>query len=109
VSGTTGKITAQGMQMREATIGKESGKHIKITDNTGIKVTPDYFNNSSMNASVKDTKPAIYFRNGEEVISKISSDKDTTLEKFFKNSKTTNLVTNVSKTLFNNTSITYNR
>lgn len=123
ISGTTGKITAQGVDLKEAVIGGTrvsgnnivvgkndiTGEHIRIVDNYGIQVTPDYFNNSSMNASVKDTKPAIYFRNGEEVISKISSDKDTTLEKFFKNSKTTNLVTNVSKTLFNNTSITYNR
>lgn len=123
ISGTTGKITAQGVDLKEAVIGGTrvsgtniivgkndvTGEHIRIVDNHGIQVTPDYFNNSSMNASVKDTKPAIYFRNGEEVISKISSDKDTTLEKFFKNSKTTNLVTNVSKTLFNNTSITYNR
>jgi len=33
VSGTTGKITAQGMQIKEATIGDISGEHIRISDN----------------------------------------------------------------------------
>lgn len=36
VSGTNGKITTQGMDLKEATIGNPNDKHIHITDNTGI-------------------------------------------------------------------------
>ena len=116
VSGTTGKITAQGMQMREATIGKESGKHIKITDNTGIKVTPDYFNNNAGTASVPESEPAVYLRDGEDIIAEFSSKKGKQLEKFFKNTSTSivgsgnssfNLGTASGST--NSAVITYNR
>lgn len=116
ISGTTGKITAQGMQMREATIGKESGKHIKITDNTGIKVTPDYFNNNAGTASVPESEPAVYLRDGEDIIAEFSSKKGKQLEKFFKNTSTSivgsgnssfNLGTASGST--NSAVITYNR
>jgi hypothetical protein len=36
ISGTTGKITTQGVNLKEATIGNPSEKHIHLTDNQGI-------------------------------------------------------------------------
>ena len=60
VSGTTGKITAQGMDLKEATIG-DSSQSIHLTDNKGHRQVEDV------------NYPAIYFKKGQTIKTKISS------------------------------------
>lgn len=62
ISGTTGKITAQGIDLKEATIGDPEKQSIHITDNQGIQEEMDqiYY-------------PAIYFKKGKNICTKVSS------------------------------------
>lgn len=61
ISGTTGKITTQGVNLKEATIGNPSEKHIHLTDNQGIQED-------------NDSDPGIYIKNNSDIVAKFCGD-----------------------------------
>ena len=61
ISGTTGKITTQGVNLKEATIGNSSEKHIHLTDNQGIQED-------------NDSDPGIYIKNNSNIVAKFCGD-----------------------------------
>ena len=103
ISGTTGKITAQGVDLRGATIGDANGPHIRLTDNIGVDKVNDKIKDWP---ATFDNTPAIYIRNGENIIAKFSGVTNNDLSYYFKG-KGTSVNRNTPTTLFNENDNTF--
>ena len=75
ISGTTGKITAVGVNLKEATVGNAEDKHIHITDNQGS-------GNNNRNEGT-ETNPGIYIKSdAERTIAKFTGNNDNIFNNF---------------------------
>lgn len=99
ISGTTGRITAQGVDLRGATIGDINGFHIKLTDNKGFDKVNDSLGGNSI-----DQTPAIYIRDDDKIIAKFSGATSNDMSTYFKGATQSYETSPI--TLFNNFSVT---